>query len=320
MVEGGGGPVGDRRGLAPKRAPGSPLLSGKPPDFKGVSQRSWGALPILSSSIVCVERAVDWLRDWLGTNDGAAGSVRYSDEAGVRRLFLGGSETIQSAMRLSDPVRLELAYTRAMLCSLLFRPDPGRALLLGLGGGSLAKYIHHRLPGCRLEAVDANPDVIAIAREHFALPPDDARLAVTLGDAAEHLAGVAASSVDLLLVDVYDERRQVASCASRAFFTDAAAVLTREGACAVNFWSNAPEYPVYRDRFLDAFSGRVLLLPVARPGNMIAFGFATADGDWRWQHLRDRARQLEPVHALEFGAFVEALRQANPYSENRLLI
>ena len=54
--------------------------------------------------------------------------------------------------------------------------------------------------------------------------------------------------------------------------------------------------------------------------NMIAFGFATADGDWRWQHLRDRARQLEPVHGLEFGSFVEALRQANPYSENRLLI
>jgi len=265
---------------------------------------------------------VDWLRGFLGGNDDGADAdaVRYRDEAGVRRLYLGRSETIQSAMRLSDPVRLELAYTRAMLCSLLFRPDPKRALLLGLGGGSLAKYIHHRLPGCRLEAVDANPDVISIARAHFALPADDDRLTVTLGDAAAHVAGRNADPVDLLLVDVYDERRQVAACATGAFFAAAAASLTREGVCAVNFWSNAPEYPAYRDRFLDAFSGRVLLLPVARPGNMIAFGFATADGDWRWQHLRERARLLEPLHGIEFGAFVEALRQANPYSENRLLI
>jgi len=272
---------------------------------------------------------LDWLRGWLGGDDDGAEGVRYRDEAGVRRLYLGRSETIQSAMRLSDPVRLELAYTRAMLCSLLFRPDPKSALLLGLGGGSLAKYIHHRLPGCRLEAVDANPDVISIARAHFALPDDDDRLTVTLGDAAAHVAAVAGVTggagqaggpVDLLLVDVYDECRQVAACATGAFFAAAAAALSRDGVCAVNFWSNAPEYPVYRDRFLDAFSGRVLLLPVARPGNMIAFGFASADGDWRWQHLRERARELEPVHGIEFGAFVEALRQANPYSENRLLI
>lgn len=263
---------------------------------------------------------MDWWRDWLGTKDGGLESVRYSDEAGVRRLYLGSSETIQSAMRLSDPVRLELAYTRAMLCSLLFRSDPKRALLLGLGGGSLAKYIHHRLPGCRLEAVEANPDVISIARAHFALPADDERLTVTLGDAAAHVVAQAGDPVDLLLVDVYDESRQVAACATGAFFGAAASALTHEGVCAVNFWSNAPEYPVYRDRFLEAFSGRVLLLPVARPGNMIAFGFATADGDWRWQHLRDRARQLEPVHGIEFGAFVDGLRQANPFSENRLLI
>jgi spermidine synthase len=143
---------------------------------------------------------------------------------------------------------------------------------------------------------------------------------VTLGDAVACLASGVAGAVDLLLVDVYDEHRQVAACATADFFAATAAALSREGVCAVNLWSNAPEYPVYRDRFLDAFSGRVLLLPVARPGNMIAFGFATADGDWRWQHLRDRARRLEQVYGLEFGTFVEALRQANPYSENRLLI
>jgi len=280
---------------------------------------------------------VNWLRDWLGSVDGGkeVAEVHYRDQGDVRYLHLG-SDTIQSAMRISDPVRLELAYSRAMLSTLLFRPAPTTALLIGLGGGSLAKYLHHRLPECRLEAVECNPTVVDVARAHFSLPADDARFKVHVADGAAWLAarvrqpsaapGSSAPAVcphdpvDLLLLDVYDARAQVAACATSAFFADAACVLTAQGVCAVNFWSNAPEYPVYRDRFFDAFSGRALLLPVARPGNMIGIGFASADGDWRWKHLRDRARQLEAVHAIEFGVFVESLRQANPYSENRLLI
>lgn len=279
---------------------------------------------------------MNWLRDWLGSGDrgDAAAEVDYRDEGGIRYLHLG-SGTIQSAMRIADPVRLELAYSRAMLSTLLFRPEPTTALLIGLGGGSVAKYLYHRLPDCRLEAVECNQAVVDIARAHFALPADNERLIVHVADGAAFLAArvrqpsaragstaaiSARDPVDLLLIDVYDATRQVAACATHAFFADAADVLTAEGVCAVNFWSNVPEYPVYRDRFIDAFSGRVLLLPVARPGNMIAFGFASADGDWRWKHLRDRARQLESVHGLEFGVFVESLRQANPYSENRLLI
>ncbi|MEW6690321.1 MAG: spermidine synthase, partial [Pseudomonadota bacterium] len=65
-----------------------------------------------------------------------------SEERGVRHLHIGG-EAIQSAMRLADPWALELEYTRCMLTFLLFHPAPRRALMIGLGGGSLAKFFHH---------------------------------------------------------------------------------------------------------------------------------------------------------------------------------
>jgi spermidine synthase len=259
------------------------------------------------------------MRNLWGRAPDRPSAVRVRDQDGIRRMFLG-SDTVQSAMRLSDPVYLELAYTRTMMATLLFRPDPQRALLIGLGGGSLAKFIHHRLPACLLEVVESEDEVLDMARTHFALPPDGPSLVTLIGDGAAHLESRAGPPVDLLMVDVYDGVRQVARCASAAFFQSAVRALTLDGVCAVNFWSNAPEFPMYRDRFLEAFSGRVVLVPVSRPGNLIALGFASADGDWRWSRLREKARELQVQYGLEFDVFVEAMREVNPYTESRLLI
>ena len=46
-------------------------------------------------------------------------------------------------------------------------------LMIGLGGGSLAKFCHHYLPETRITVVEINPHVIAM-RRHFQVPDDDA--------------------------------------------------------------------------------------------------------------------------------------------------
>src|SRR5512147_2347829 len=91
-------------------------------------------------------------------------SVEVSERDGVRYLHLG-SDTIQSAMRIARPDDLELSYTRCMLAFLLFVPMPLHVLMIGLGGGSLAKYVLSRMPLTRVTAVEINPQVIAAARQ-----------------------------------------------------------------------------------------------------------------------------------------------------------
>ena len=66
-------------------------------------------------------------------------SVDVSESDGVRALHLG-SITIQSAMRIRDPFALELTYTRAIMCFLLFKLSIKNVLAIGLGGGSLEIY------------------------------------------------------------------------------------------------------------------------------------------------------------------------------------
>ncbi|HYS75836.1 MAG TPA: hypothetical protein VEM38_07085, partial [Burkholderiales bacterium] len=78
---------------------------------------------------------------WLGPHK----AIEIVEEGGVRILQIGGN-AIQSAMRLAAPDRIELDYVRAMMAFLLFHPDPRDVLLVGLGGGSMARFIHQRMP------------------------------------------------------------------------------------------------------------------------------------------------------------------------------
>src|SRR5579862_6426766 len=93
-------------------------------------------------------------------------SVYISEKFGVRTLHIG-SDTVQSAMRIARPNDLEVAYTRSMMAFLLFQPDPREVLMVGLGGGSLTKFIYHRLPGARIVAIEVNPRVVDVAHQYF---------------------------------------------------------------------------------------------------------------------------------------------------------
>src|SRR5258705_7908858 len=91
-----------------------------------------------------------------------------SEERGVRHLHVGG-DAIQSSMRLDDPFALALDYTRCMMAFLLFHPAPREALMIGLGGGSLAKFFHRRLRPTRVRVVELDERVVRAARTQFAL-------------------------------------------------------------------------------------------------------------------------------------------------------
>ena len=241
-----------------------------------------------------------------------------SEERGVRHLHVGG-EAIQSAMRLDDPFALELDYTRCMMAFLLFHPQPRHVAMLGLGGGSLAKFVHHRVPDASVTVVENNPHVIAAARSLFSLPPASERFAVIKGDGAEWVRDHP-DGCDVLMVDAYDGDAQVGELATEGFYAEAASALQDDGVLVVNLWSSDRSFDLYVRRIERAFDGRVLCLPAERRGNVAIFGFRCAPGPVRWPALRQRAAQLEKAVGLEFPDYVERLREMNPHDDKRLII
>ena len=245
-------------------------------------------------------------------------SVYISEKFGVRTLHIG-SDTVQSSMRIARPHDLEVSYTRSMMAFLLFKPDPREVMMVGLGGGSLAKFIYHRLPRARTVAIEINPRVVTIAREYFLVPPDDERLTVVVGDGAEYLQR-GKLAADVIVLDGYDAESQVEALSTPAFYRDCSRVLGEAGVMVVNLWGGDRNFTTCVNRLAKAFDGLVACLPAGKPGNIAALAFKCSPGQPAWQELRARAARLESIYGLEFTRFVQELAMMNPHNEERLLL
>jgi spermidine synthase len=234
----------------------------------------------------------------------------------VRTLHVGG-EAIQSSMRLEDPYALALDYTRCMMAFLLFHPEPRQGLMIGLGGGSLAKFFHRKLRATHLRVVELDARIVAAAREHFALPPDDARLSVEIGDGAEALAP---ECCDLLVVDAFEDDLHVPRLASREFYDGAFLALTEPGALVVNFMDDDPRFDQTLQRLERAYGGAVVVMPALYDPNIVAFAFKGLAPRISWDLLRRRAEQFESRLGLRFTRYVSRLRSMNRWTAAELII
>jgi len=243
--------------------------------------------------------------------------VEISEVDGVRSLHLG-SETVQSSMNIDDPTDLVLSYSRAMMGFLLFNDDPRHVLQIGLGGGSLARFIDFYLRDTRSVAVDINPQVIAVARAFFELPEEGERFEIVEADGADYVK-IFHDSTDAILVDGFDGLQIVDALTTEDFFADCRRALTPNGVFVTNWWSGDKRYMTFLERLLGVFEGRVLELPAVSHGNVAVMAFCQTPRVTRWDALEQRADQLERRFGLEFCDFVARLRMSNPHGEHCLL-
>ncbi|XZG70914.1 fused MFS/spermidine synthase [Chitinibacteraceae bacterium HSL-7] len=245
--------------------------------------------------------------------------VDISEEFGIRKLHLGGDDT-QSAMRISDPNELVLAYSRCAFAPLLFVDAPRTMLLIGLGGGSIAKWAYANLPETQLTCVELHQQVINVARSMFFLPMDDERLSVIAGDGAAHVYNMAEASCDWITMDAYSATGIAAPLATTEFFTACRDRLTGNGVLAVNLWSSDKRYQAYCSQLAEVFDGRLLCLPARQQGNVMAFGFKRSQNSPQWARLSERAIKLQAQYGLEFDEMVSDLARQNPHNDRRLFI
>ena len=172
-------------------------------------------------------------------------------DVGDRRSLHFSEQVIQSSMSLLNPDALELEYTRMMMGFLLFNPEPDRIVMVGLGGGSLAKFCHRHLPRSQVEALEINPAVIAL-RGDFMVPPDDERFRVIACDAAEFLGG-ASDHADVILLDGFGDQGMPDALCSEAFYADCLRALRDDGLLVINFHVNHPLYHEYLARVRESF-------------------------------------------------------------------
>lgn len=248
-------------------------------------------------------------------------SVDISEDGGVRNLHFG-SDWIQGSMRIARPWSLELAYTREMMAGLLMRRLehwPRSALLVGLGAGSLAKFIYRNLPDCRITVVEINPQVEFIARHYFKLPDDPRRLDVVIGCGADYMLG-GDRRFDMILIDGYDPEAKAGVLDTEPFYQACRARLTDKGLCSINLLGRNKGFSGSVERIRSAFDNRVAVFPSCDSGNTIAFATGGEPLDVSLDELRIRAMQLKKDSRLDLLPTISRLQLGHPLPEGRLRI
>ena len=178
-------------------------------------------------------------------------------------------DELQSCMNKLQPQWLEVDYTRTMMGFLLFNPAPVHITMIGLGGGSLAKFCYSQLPRSRMTVLEINPEVIAL-RKTFCVPDDDARFEVIEADGAVYVA-TQTETCDVLLVDGFDEKGQPPALCSQGFYDDCFNALTPGGVLAVNLHYEDAAYPLWLARLQRSFGGHITEIPALEKSNCIVF-------------------------------------------------
>lgn len=224
---------------------------------------------------------------------------------GRRRFLHFAFDAIQSAMELSNPQSLALAYTRKMMAFLLFNRTPVRILLLGLGGGSLAKFCYSNLPAASITAVEVNQDVIAL-RDEFNIPADDHRFRVINADAAEYIS-VLTHRKDVILADACDRTGMAAALDSVEFYRKARRQLSAGGVFVTNLCGDRYSVEAHLTKLRDAFSDKLLSLQVRKDGNVIVFGFKGRRPDLHSDRIETSAVELKRQFRLDFPHYARRI-------------
>jgi spermidine synthase len=204
--------------------------------------------------------------------------------------------SIQSVMRKNDPVALVLSYTRAMMGFLFFKPEPERIAMIGLGGGSLAKYCIKYLPNTYFTAIEVNAQVIAL-RDKFHIPADSDKFNVLHGNGADYVAN-RSDKVDVLLIDGFDEDGHPANLCSAGFYDNCYAKLSEGGVMAVNLLASDLKFGTYTARMRDSFEDKVVVIDAEEHGNKIAFAFKGKDFPISKEGVMESIRALGPKHSI----------------------
>jgi spermidine synthase len=221
-------------------------------------------------------------------------SIDIKEKNGLRTLHFDSRWT-QGAMRISHPWDLELEYTKVMMACLLLRDEskfPHNVLLIGLGAGSLPKFLYRHCPLAQLTVVEIDPRVATAAWRYFELPDDPVRLKIVIGDGAEYMK-TTGQTYDLILVDGFNEHAHPGDLNTLPFYQTCRSRLSEQGLLVVNLIGLSPGVKGGFAHIEAAFENRALMVPKCKTGNTVAFAATGCGVNISLSELRERAFALE---------------------------
>lgn len=201
---------------------------------------------------------------------------------------------VQSEIDVEQPLLLMEPYTQAMLLSLLWRPQPQRVYMAGLGGGRVPLLLHHYIPNTSIDCTDIEPGIVTVAEAFFGVRQDD-RLQIAIEDGRNWLQENPIV-YDIILLDVFlDKGYSPYRMTTLEFFQLCRQRLAPGGVVAINVLSGDP-FIADKARTLGEVFPNVYSFHDPSENIILFASVEHLDVEL----LRARAAQLDAIHVFPF--------------------
>ncbi len=250
------------------------------------------------------------------------GPVEVVDTKSIRTLYLGSSVE-QSACDLTDPYSLVFEYQRLMMLSLLFSPDPQRVLFLGLGGGSMATFLHNCFPQCGIDVVERSALIVDVAHKFFQFPKDE-RIKVHVMEALQFLEQPFEFGYDLIFMDLYTAEEMAKVVGEQSLFKLCYQHIDNQGVMVWNIWGSTPLPFLQRavSSLSKVFGTNLMILPGKERSNFVIFGYKSGIPSLSIPEINQLAQKLDLSTGMGFSSLMDEYQYltGNYYPENNSLI
>ncbi len=146
----------------------------------------------------------------------------------VRLLMI--NHITQTYVAMTDPPVSRLNYTHRIATLAALKAAGAKALLIGMGGGSIATEL--KKMGFQLDIVEIDPRMFRIAKEYFAFDPDGVREFV---DDGRHFVRSVSNTYDLVVIDVLNGEVQPNHMFTKESCRELKNILSPDGLILINF-------------------------------------------------------------------------------------
>jgi spermidine synthase len=163
---------------------------------------------------------------------------------------------VQSQVDLNNLRQHMLSYTKLAFCGLLYRPEPKRILVLGLGGGVIPREMHSYFPATDIDVAEIDPDIQQTAKQFFGFREDD-KLRVNISDGRmfikELLRRKSAGKYDIVVLDAFNSEYIPFHLMTKEFLEQVNGVLAEDGVVVANVFQNNRLFDAELATFLAVF-------------------------------------------------------------------
>ena len=233
------------------------------------------------------------------------------DDAGLRTLRFGEEGVCQSIVKPGDPRHLELPYANVLPVCLAFVQAPQRALVVGLGGGTIPLFFHSQLPEMTIDVVEIDEAVVEIAKTYCGFREDE-RMRVHVDDGRDFIENCR-SRYDMIILDSFDALSIPPHLSTAEFLQAVRGALTPTGIAVANVWGRSVNRRydhmllTYREVFEDVY-----ICDVPAPGTKI-FVALPCKQTMSKEEVVQRSREIssERGFVYDLGAAISGFRNSD---------